>query len=55
MGNKVSVSPAKAYISYEDLPIFTIDRQIHNRIILGCDNDKFGIKYCDIYSSICYF
>jgi hypothetical protein len=50
MGNKQSlVTPESNMIaeSYDQLPTFLVDRQIHSRIVIGVKSDGNGIKYTD--------
>ena len=58
MGNKQSiVTPESNMIteSYDQLPAFLVDRQIHSRIIIGVKPDGNGIKYTDANSKKWYF
>jgi len=58
MGNKQSlVTPESNMIaeSYDQLPAFLVDRQIHSRIIIGVNGYGNGIKYTDANSSKWYY
>jgi hypothetical protein len=58
MGNKQSlVTPESNMVteSYDQLPTFLVDRQIHSRIIIGVKADGNGIKYTDANSKKWYF